>query len=356
MLVSPLLYLVLLNLEDVAELAEGEWRVGPELELRPVVGRRLLQRTVPETITRSKQSYVNASVASNLSMHLLQAICQCTRSNQSSVIASAASISQCTRCKQSPFNASAVSISQWHALCNHLAKHLLLSMHPMQAIRQCICCKQCVNARAVSISQCTCCKQSSLNAPAASNLSGNTHALSNNLSMHLLQAICQCTCYKQSANEHAVRRKQSSFNAPAASNLSGNTHTISNNLSMHLLQAICQCTCYKQSANVHAVSNHLSMYLLQAIFQCTCCKLSSNTHALRNHLSMHLLKAIIQCISSRQSVNAFALSNQPIHTLKAIICQCTCCESQLMHPMQATINLHAASNQKQLVNLPAARN
>ncbi len=44
------MYLVLLNLEDVAELAEGEGRVGPELELRPVVGWRLLQRPVPETI------------------------------------------------------------------------------------------------------------------------------------------------------------------------------------------------------------------------------------------------------------------------------------------------------------------
>ncbi len=46
----PLVYLVLLNLEDVAELAEGERGVGPELELGPVVGGRLLQRTVPETI------------------------------------------------------------------------------------------------------------------------------------------------------------------------------------------------------------------------------------------------------------------------------------------------------------------
>ncbi len=56
------MYLVLLNLEDVAELAEGEGRVGPELELGPVVGRRLLQRTVP------KQCYQS----DNLSMRLLQ--------------------------------------------------------------------------------------------------------------------------------------------------------------------------------------------------------------------------------------------------------------------------------------------
>ncbi len=49
---SPLLYLVLLNLEDVAELAEGEGRVRSELELGPVVGGRLLQRTVPETIQK----------------------------------------------------------------------------------------------------------------------------------------------------------------------------------------------------------------------------------------------------------------------------------------------------------------
>ncbi len=57
----PLLYLVLLNFEDVAELAEGEWRVGPELELGPVVGGCLLQRTVPEQCHQS----VNPQALSN---------------------------------------------------------------------------------------------------------------------------------------------------------------------------------------------------------------------------------------------------------------------------------------------------
>ena len=38
--------LVLLNLEDVAELPEGEGGVGAELELGVIVGRRLLQRAV----------------------------------------------------------------------------------------------------------------------------------------------------------------------------------------------------------------------------------------------------------------------------------------------------------------------
>jgi hypothetical protein len=67
-LVSPLLYLVLLNLEDVAELAEGERRVGPELELGPVVGRRLLQRTVPK---QCHQSDIAHALSNHLSMHLL---------------------------------------------------------------------------------------------------------------------------------------------------------------------------------------------------------------------------------------------------------------------------------------------
>jgi hypothetical protein len=131
-----------------------------------------------------------------------------------------------------------------------------------------------------AIFQCTCYK-----------LSGNTHALRNHLSLHMLLRLLlhpmQATINSYAASNHKqfVNAARYLVNAPNASNLLMINAPPTRNQSMHrsihmlvreqfstvLAVRIGQCTCCTESANAPALSNQ-SLLLLLAISQCTLCK------------------------------------------------------------------------------------